>query len=141
VSLRQVGSLGGVYFMMTDPIGDMVIRLKNALSAGHDKVEFPASKVKAGICKVLKDEGYIKSFKVVVKDKSDIRIKVALKEQAIVGIKRISKPGLRNYSGYREFPRVISGLGSSVVSTSKGILSDREARKRKLGGEVLCSIW
>jgi len=128
--------------MMTDPIADMIVRMKNAMNAGHDRVEFPASKVKAGVCKVLKEEGYIRSFKIVALDKSDIRLKVLFKEEdCIVGIKRVSKPGLRQYRGYREFPRVLSGLGISVVSTSQGVLSDREAKKRKLGGEILCSVW
>lgn len=127
--------------MMTDPIADMLTRVRNAISAGHDRVEIPASKVKAGICKVLKDEGYIRSFKIIAKEKSDIRLKVLLKEDAIVGLKRVSRPGLRQYRGYDEMPRVISGLGISVVSTSQGILSSGEAKKRKVGGEVLCNVW
>lgn len=127
--------------MMTDTIADMLTRVRNANKAGHDKVEFPASKLKANICKVLKEEGYIKSFKIIAKSNSDIRIKVALKEGAIVGLERVSKPGLRIYKGYREMPRVISGLGISVVSTSKGIISSRKATALKLGGEVLCNVW
>lgn len=127
--------------MMTDPVADMLTRIRNAIRAGHDRVEFPASKVKAGICKVLKEEGYIRSFKIVAKERSDIRLKVLLKEQAIVGIDRVSKPGLRQYRGYEELPRVVSGLGISVISTSQGVLSSREAKKRKVGGEVLCNVW
>lgn len=127
--------------MMTDPIADMLTRIRNGISAGHDKVEVPASKIKAGICKVLKDEGYIQSFKIVAKSKSDINLKISLKEGAIVGIERFSKPGLRQYRSYKEMPRVISGLGTSIVSTSKGILSTRDARKNKVGGEVLCKVW
>ena len=127
--------------MMTDPIADMLTRVRNGISAGHDRVEFPASKMKAGICKVLKEEGYIRSFKIIAKTKSDIRIKVLFKENAIVGLKRVSKPGLRQYKGYSEMPRVISGLGTSIVSTSKGIISSREASKQKVGGEVLCNVW
>lgn len=127
--------------MMTDPISDMLTRIRNGIHAGKDRVEFPASKVKAGVCKVLKDEGFIRSFKIVAKSKSDIKIKVLLKEDAIIGIKRYSRPGLRQYRGYKEIPRVISGLGTSVVSTSQGILSDREAKKRKVGGEVVCTVW
>lgn len=126
---------------MTDPVADMLTRIRNAIRAGHDRVEFPASKVKAGICKVLKEEGYIRSFKIVAKERSDIRLKVLLKEQAIVGIDRVSKPGLRQYRGYEELPRVVSGLGISVISTSQGVLSSREAKKRKVGGEVLCNVW
>jgi len=127
--------------MMTDPLADMLTRMRNALSAGHDRAEFPASKLKAGVCKVLKDEGYIRSFKIIAKTKSDIKIKVLFKEDAIVGLERFSKPGLRQYRGYQNMPRVISGLGTSVISTSQGILSDREAKKRKIGGEVLCKVW
>lgn len=127
--------------MMTDPIADMLTRMRNALGAGHDRVEVPASKLKANVCKVLKDEGYIRSFKIIAKEKSDIRIKVLLKDDAIVGLKRFSKPGLRQYRGYNDMPRVLSGLGISVVSTSQGVMSSREAKTKKLGGEVLCNIW
>ncbi len=127
--------------MMTDPVADMLTRMRNAIRAGHDRVEFPASKVKAAICKVLKEEGYIRSFKIIAKSKSDIKLKVLLKENAIAGIERVSKPGLRQYRGFNEMPRVISGLGISVVSTSKGVISSREAKKLKVGGEVLCNVW
>lgn len=127
--------------MMTDPIADMLTRIRNSIKAGHNKVDIPASKIKASICKVLKDEGYIRSFKIILKDKNDIRIRVALKESAIMGLQRVSKPGLRIYKGYKEFPRVSSGLGTSVISTSKGILSTKDAIKSKMGGEVLCNIW
>lgn len=127
--------------MMTDPIADMLTQIRNSISAGHDRVEFPASKIKAGICKVLKDEGYIKSFKIVSRDKANVNIKILLKADAIVGIKRFSKPGLRQYRGYAEMPKVVSGLGTAIVSTNKGILSSREAKKLKVGGEVLCSVW
>lgn len=127
--------------MMTDPVADMLTRIRNSIKAGHDRVEFPASKLKAGVCRVLKEEGYIRSFKIVAKEKSDIRIRVLFKENAIAGMKRFSRPGLRQYRGYQDFPRVLSGLGISVVSTSQGVLSSREAKKRKVGGEVLCSVW
>jgi len=127
--------------MMTDPLADMLTRTRNALMAGHEKVEIPASKLKAAVCKVLKEEGYIRSFKIVVKDKSDIRLKLAFKPGAMVGLKRFSRPGLRQYRKYNEFPRVMSGLGISVVSTSQGVLSSREAKRKKVGGEVLCNIW
>ena len=126
--------------MMTDPKSDMLTRIRNAAKAGHDKVDMPASKVKAGICKVLKEEGFIKNFKVLVKD-NKVLLRVGLKDGAIVGIQRISKPGLRIYKGYREMPRVISGLGVSIVSTSSGIISSRKAKSMKLGGEVLCNVW
>lgn len=127
--------------MMTDPLADMLTRMRNAISAGQDRVEFPASKLKASVCKVLKDEGYIRSFKIIAKAKNDIKIKVLLKEGAIVGLKRVSKPGLRQYRGYGEIPRVISGLGTAILSTSQGVLSDRAAKHKKVGGEVLCNIW
>ena len=127
--------------MMTDPIADMLTRVRNAINAGHDRVEIPASKLKASICKVMKEEGYIRSFKIIAKSRSDIKLKVLLKEDAIVGLKRVSKPGLRQYKGYTEIPRVISGLGTAILSTSKGVISDREARKAKVGGEVLCYIY
>ena len=127
--------------MMTDPIADMLTRMRNAINAGHDRVEFPASKLKAAICKVMKDEGYIRSFKIIAKTESDIRVKVLLKENAIVGLERVSKPGLRQYKGYKSVPRVISGLGTSILSTSKGVISDRDARREKVGGEVICNIW
>jgi small subunit ribosomal protein S8 len=127
--------------MMTDPLADMLTRVRNAIQAGHDRTEFPASKLKAAVCKVLKDEGYIRSFKIIAKSQSDIRLKVLLKEDAIVGIERFSKPGLRQYRGYKEIPRVLSGLGVSILSTSQGVISSREAKKRKVGGEVLCSVW
>ena len=127
--------------MMTDPLADMLTRIRNSISAGHEKVEFPASRLKASICKVLKEEGYIKSFKIIAKTPSDTKIKVALKEGAIKGIKRYSRPGLRQYRGYGDMPRVISGLGTSIVSTSKGVMSDRKAKAMKVGGEVIATVW
>jgi len=127
--------------MMTDPMADFLTRIRNSLMAGHDRVEIPASKLKANVCKVLKDEGFIKSFKIIVKEKTDIRIKILLKDGAIQGLKRVSRPGLRRYESYRTIPRVISGLGVSVLSTSKGIVSSRNAKKQKVGGEVLFNIW
>ena len=128
--------------MMTDPVADMLTRIRNALSASHDRVEFPASKTKAGICKVLKEEGYIKSFKIIAKSESDVKIRVLFKDKAsIVGLQRYSKPGLRQYRGYQDFPRVLSGLGVSIISTSKGILSSKTAKREKVGGEILCNVW
>jgi len=126
---------------MTDPIADMLTRIRNATKAGQDRVEFPASKLKANICKVLKEEGFIRSFKIVARDTSDIKLKVLLKEDAIHGIERISTPGLRRYTGYQKVPRVLSGLGISIMSTSRGVLSSREAKKQKVGGELLCNVW
>jgi small subunit ribosomal protein S8 len=127
--------------MQTDPIANMLTIIRNGVSAGHEKVEFPASKIQAAICKVLKDEGFIKSFKIVAKAPNDIKIKVALKDGAIVGLSRVSRPGLRRYNSYDSFARVMSGLGVSVISTSKGVMSSRDAKKNKVGGEVLCNIW
>jgi small subunit ribosomal protein S8 len=127
--------------MMTDPIADMLTRIRNANAAGHTKVDFSATKVKANICKVLKEEGYIKSFKIIAKAQNNINIRVQLKDGAIAGIQRVSKPGLRRYAGYKDMPRVLSGLGVAVVSTSKGVISSRKAKNLKLGGEVLCSVW
>ncbi len=125
---------------MTDPLADMLTRIRNGMRAGHAKVDIPASKMKANVCKVLKEEGFIKNFKIVAKDNT-VTIRVALKEGALVGLQRVSKPGLRVYKGYREMPRVLSGLGISVVSTSAGVVSSRKAKAMKLGGEVLCNVW
>lgn len=127
--------------MMTDPIADMLTRIRNAASAKHTKVDIPASREKANICKVLKEEGFIKNFKIIAQEGEHLKIRVALKEQAIGGIERVSKPGLRIYKGYREMPRVLSGLGVSIVSTSAGVISSRKATSMKLGGEILCNVW
>ena len=118
----------------------MLTRIRNGASAGHTKVDIPASKEKANIAKVLKEEGFIKNFKIVAKDNT-LSLRIGIKENAIVGIKRVSKPGLRIYKGYRDMPRVLSGLGVSIVSTSAGIVSSRKAKAMKLGGEVLCNVW
>ena len=126
--------------MMTDPVADMLTRIRNGARAGLTKVDMPASKIKANICKVLKEEGFIKNFKLIVKD-DFLVLRIGLKEEAIVGIKRVSMPGLRVYKSYRDMPRVLSGLGVSVVSTSSGIISSRKAKAMKLGGEVLCNVW
>ena len=127
--------------MMTDPIADMLTRIRNAVKAGKDRVEFPASKMKANVCKVLKEEGYIRSFKIIAKDQSEINLKVLFKEDAIQGLDRVSTPGLRKYSSYKDVPRVLSGLGISILSTSKGVVSSREAKKLKAGGEIICNVW
>jgi small subunit ribosomal protein S8 len=127
--------------MMTDPIADLLTRVRNGIKAGHDKVEIPASKMKANICKVLKDEGYIKSFKIVAQDATNINLKIYFKPDAIMGIKRVSKPGLRIYKAHDKLPKVLSGLGISVLSTSKGVISSRKAKELKVGGEVICNVW
>lgn len=127
--------------MMTDPIADLLTRIRNAIKAGHTKVMIPGSRVKAGVCKVLKEEGYIRSFKIVVKEGNKIWISVLLKDKAIEGIARVSSPGLRIYKGYKDMPRVSSGLGISILSTSQGIISSRDAKFKKIGGEIICNVW
>ena len=131
--------------VMTDPIADMLTRIRNANSVYHDKVEMPASKIKQAIAKVLKEEGFIKDFEYVADDKQGI-IRVNLKygpnrEKVITGLKRISKPGLRVYAKTDEIPRVLRGLGIAILSTPKGIMTDKQARKEGIGGEVICYVW
>ena len=130
--------------MMTDPIADMLTRIRNALRAEKQTVEVPASKVKLGIARVLKDEGYIRDFKFLDVGPQGI-LRIYLKygpegEMVITQLKRVSKPSRRVYRGVDDLPRVRNGLGIAVVSTSKGILSDRECRRERLGGEVLCTV-
>jgi len=133
--------------MMTDPVSDMLTRIRNANTAMHDEVIMPSSKLKVALAGMLESEGYIGGFDVA--DNTDkpgsnltIRMKYSPKrERVISGLKRVSKPGLRVYSGSKDIPRVVGGLGVAVVSTSKGLMSDREARRRRLGGEVLCYVW
>ncbi len=131
--------------MMTDPISDMLIRIKNALMARQKTVVVPGSKLKLEIARILRDEGFIEDYR-VVEEKPQIKIEIALKydekkRPVIAGIKRISKPGRRTYRGYKELPRVLDGMGMAIISTSQGIMTDHEARKRRLGGEVICEIW
>lgn len=128
---------------MTDPIADMLTRIRNANSAYHEKVEMPASKMKAAVLAILKEEGFVKNYESVNEGKT---LKVTLKygsnrEKVITGIKRISKPGLRVYAGKEELPRVLGGLGIAVISTSQGVMSDKKARKLGLGGEVIAYVW
>lgn len=131
---------------MTDPIADYLTRLRNAIKANHRVVEIPASNVKKEITKVLFDKGYIQNYK-FEQDGPQGNIKIALKYNpttkapAIVKLERISKPGLRKYAGAAELPRVLNGLGIAVVSTSKGIMTDKEARVANIGGEVLCHVY
>lgn len=131
--------------MVTDPIADMLTRMRNANQMRDKEVEVPASKMKLEIAKILKDEGFVEDYKVKKGDKQDI-IVVALKyaqnkERVITGLRRISKPGLRVYVKAEEVPRVLNGLGIAIISTSKGIMTDKNARKESLGGEVLAYIW
>jgi len=131
---------------MTDPIADYLTRLRNAISSRHKVVEIPASNLKKDITKILYDKGYILNYKFIDDNLQGI-IKIALKyhpetkQSAIKALERISKPGLRKYSGSEELPRVLNGLGVAIVSTSKGVLTDKEARNLKLGGEILCYIY
>jgi small subunit ribosomal protein S8 len=130
---------------MTDPVADLLTRLRNASKERHEKVELPASRLKANIIRVLKDEGYIKNFRLQREDGLPT-IKVYLKYTdkglaVIQGIRRVSRPGLRRYSGYEGFPRPLSGAGIAIVSTSKGVMTGHKARAQKIGGEVLCEVW
>jgi small subunit ribosomal protein S8 len=130
---------------ITDTIADLLTIIRNANSAKHDTVEIPASNLKKDICQILVDEGYIKSFTVIEDGKQGV-IKVALKygegkTPVITGLRRVSKPGLRIYSGVEDMPRVMKGLGVAIVSTSKGVMTDRKARAEHVGGEILAYIW
>jgi small subunit ribosomal protein S8 len=129
----------------TDPIGDMLTRIRNASRARHEKVLIPASRLKMRIAEVLKDEGFIKDY-VLHEDGIQGAITVLLKytsdrEPAISDIKRVSKPGLRRYVPTDSIPRVLNGMGIAILSTSKGVMVDREARKQKVGGELICTVW
>ena len=130
---------------ITDTIADMLTRIRNASSAKHDSVDVPASKVKKAIAQILLDEGYISSFTVIEDGKQGV-IHITLKygqnkAQAITGIRRISKPGLRIYTNVEDMPKVMKGLGIAILSTSKGIMTDKQARKANIGGEVLAFVW
>ena len=130
---------------ITDPIADMLTRIRNANSSKHESVLIPSSKMKVAIAKILDDEGYINGYEVIDDGKQGV-IKITLKYGAtktkvITGIKRVSKPGLRVYANKEDMPRVLRGLGIAIVSTSKGIMTDKEARKNNVGGEVLAFIW
>jgi small subunit ribosomal protein S8 len=133
---------------MTDPIADMLTRLRNANQAYHDKVVMPYSKIKANIAEVLKAEGYVASWLVEEPDENAVgkTLVVELKygphrERSLAGIRRVSKPGLRVYAKAQDMPRVLGGLGIAIISTSQGLLTDRQARKRNVGGEVLAWVW
>ena len=131
--------------MMTDPIADMLSRIRNANNARHKSVDVPCSNIKKEIARILLDEGYIKGYDVVEDDKQGI-IKIDLKysgdgERVISGLKRISKPGLRVYVKCDDVPKVLGGLGIAIISTSKGIITDKMARQEKVGGEVICYVW
>ena len=132
--------------MTTDPVSDFLTRIRNAIMANHRVVEVPASNLKKDITKILFDKGYILNYKFIEDNKQGV-IKIALKYDpaskapAIKALKSISTPGLRSYTGYREIPRVLNGLGIAILSTSKGVMTEKEARLAKVGGEVLCFIY
>lgn len=131
---------------MTDPIADMLTRIRNANTAKHDTFDVPASKIKTEIARILLDEGYIKAYE-IVEDGVVKTIKITLKygadknQKVISGLKRISKPGLRVYAGVENMPKVLGGLGIAIISTNKGIVTDKEARAMNVGGEVLAFVW
>ena len=130
---------------MTDPIADMLTRIRNANTVGHDTVDIPASKMKKSIAGILTEEGYIKGFEVIDDNKQGmIRVQMKYgpdKERVITGIKKISKPGLKVYAKASDVPKVLGGLGIAIISTSSGVISDKEARKLGVGGEVVCYVW
>jgi len=130
---------------MTDPVADMLTRIRNANTVGHSTVDIPASKVKKSIAEILQKEGYIKGFNIIEDGKQGIiRVQMkygADKEKVISGLKKISKPGLKVYAKSDEVPKVLGGLGIAIISTSNGIISDKEARKLGVGGEVICYVW
>ena len=130
---------------ITDPVADMLTRIRNANTAKHESVDVPASNLKKAIAQILLDEGYIKSFEIVEDGMQGIiRIQLkylANKEKVISGLRRVSKPGLRVYAGADELPRVLKGLGTAIISTSKGVMTDKAARAAHVGGEVLAFIW
>ncbi len=131
---------------MTDPLADMLRRIRNANKARHEKVDIPASNLKNEVARILKDEGYIKNYK-LIKDGKQGLLRVYLKyegdtkRQVISGMRIVSKPGLRRYVGASEIPPVLRGLGLSILSTSRGVMTDKEAKKANVGGELLCSVW
>ncbi|BAB03867.1 30S ribosomal protein S8 [Halalkalibacterium halodurans] len=131
--------------VMTDPISDMLTRIRNANTVRHEKLELPASKIKKEIAEILKREGFIRDYEYIEDSKQGV-IRIFLKygssnERVITGLKRISKPGLRVYAKAGELPRVLGGLGIAIVSTSKGVMTDKEARQQQVGGEVLAYVW
>ena len=130
---------------ITDPIADMLTRIRNAGTAKHETVDVPASKMKISIAQILLNEGYIKGFQ-IIDDGTQGIIRITLKylpgkQRVIQGLRRVSKPGLRVYAGADELPRVLNGLGIAIISTSKGVMTDKEARKLHVGGEVLAFVW
>ena len=131
---------------MTDPIADMLTRIRNAVTAKHTRVDMPTSRIKADIARILQDEGYIQGFKLVEEAGAPKTLRLVLKygphgERLITGVERISRPGRRVYFGRDDVPEVLAGLGTSILTTSRGVMTGREAVKAGVGGEVLCNIW
>ena len=131
--------------LVTDPIADMLTRIRNACTASHTTLELPYSKMKKELAKLLRDEGYIADFEEIETEEKHKNLKIKLKyvnkQQVITGLKRISKPGLRVHVNHKDLPRVLGGFGIAVVSTSHGVMTDRQARFKGIGGEVLCYVW
>ncbi len=130
---------------MTDPVADLLTRIRNASKEGHEKVEIPASRLKANVVRVLKEEGYIKNFR-LMREEGHPMIKVYLRytetgDCVIRGIRRVSRPGLRRYTGYEKMPRPLGGAGVAIVSTSRGVTTGHKAHALKVGGEILCEVW
>jgi small subunit ribosomal protein S8 len=131
--------------MVTDPIGDLLARIRNGSMAEHEKVDIPASKLKVRVVEILKDEGFIKNFRLIEDTKQGV-LRVYLKygpgqERVITGLRRVSKPGRRLYVAADKVPSVLGGMGVAILSTSRGVMTDRESRKAQVGGEVLCYVW
>jgi small subunit ribosomal protein S8 len=132
--------------MMTDPVADMLTRIRNALAARHENVQMPASRIKQEVARILKDEGYIRNYQVTqarqVQGILDIELKYDLMYASVIrGLQRVSKPGKRRYASCKELPRVLNGAGVAIVSTSRGLLTDRQCREHNVGGEVMCFVW
>jgi small subunit ribosomal protein S8 len=132
--------------MMTDPIADMLTRMRNAIAARHERVQIPASKIKREIARILKEEGYIRDFQQQTSEHPhgilDIELKYDVADASVIqGLRRVSKPGKRQYVAYREMPKVLDGAGVAIISTSRGILTDRQCRAENIGGEVMCFVW
>lgn len=132
--------------MMTDPVADMLTRIRNALAARHEVVQMPTSRIKQEVARILKDEGYIRNFQVTPGRQAqgilDIELKYDLTYASVIrGLQRVSKPGKRRYASCKEMPRVLNGAGVAIVSTSRGLLTDRQCREQSVGGEVMCFVW
>ena len=131
--------------MMTDPIADMLTRVRNACQAGHRKVDIPSSKMKREIARILKERGFVHNYAYVDDNRQGylrLYLKYSPEEESVIqGVQRVSRPGLRKYVGKDEIPRVLNGLGIAILSTSRGVVTDRDARQEGVGGEVICSVW